>query len=506
MTGQHANPHQSYDSLQLRDEEEDRLYHEFCLAEMQDFLRNHKSSLDGYLALCEEQGFIPDYIGFGAVKDIRKQLEALQDRFKTTLDQPVSDLNAYTQRSTRLNQLYRAAVQLRVPAARLLSWCSTAYNTSTETAFFHRETFGGSGTEFNYDRSRSYRSLQLEQHFLKLLNFDPRHVAMLCTSSGMAAYQLVENYLLQEVLQEQDIVYSPRQNYGEIHNVMLRHKKSCFVQHMADDETTIVDFILTHRPKVVFLSSLYNDLNLYMLDIEDILKRLTASNYTHDLHIAIDDTLWAGTFDPFRYQSKNLHIYYYFSAIKNFQAGLDSGFAGGLAVNAQLHNSFRRLRGFMGAGLYDSEAWLYPLQSPEMYTWRMKRMTRNATMTAEILHAKTNLVITHPLLSSHPHRDFAAKQAYLNPIVTCHLAGANTPEQRQHMFQALQQKIDRAIDLAKDHGLSLIHSESFGYKDFRINAYNWSEHCLPYIRLSCGDRTYAETERMAGILAEAFSD
>ena len=338
-----------------------------------------------------------------------------------------------------------------------------------------------------------------------MIGFDQNSVSVLTTSSGMAAYSLIEKYLIRDILEQNDIIYSPRYDYGELQNIKFCGKLFSIVQHENDNHDEIINYILNCCPKVVFLSSIYNIPGTPVLDILFILEKIYNSEYQKDIHIIIDDSLVTGAINPFIFQTDFINIYYFSSAIKYLQAGMDSGFAGILAVNKSKFDCFRKLRGMTGLGLYDNSAWLYPLQTFEIYQARMRRLTRNALLVAEKLQENEEFYkhwdVQYPLLQNHPDYHSAKKLPFIGSLVT--LVPRSAPlfanfENVQPLFKL----IDRILRSAHEEGISIIRSESFGFSDVRINAYGWYNRKPPYIRLSCGDRCYEEIHHIVTKLSE----
>lgn len=492
----------SYD--QQTDEQEDLLYFEERLQDIRDFLGRNRASLDGYLETCEQQGLLPDYTAFGAAEAIRKQIENHIIQFEKILAQPSRNIQHYTRKISTLNQLYRVMTQLKVPASRMLAWCSTAYNQSLEAHFFHPESTGGAGERFNYDRTSTQAAKPLETQFGNVLGFDPESISVVTTSSGMASYTLLENYFINDVLKPGDQIYIPRLLYGETELIMFRNTDFFnIVRHNHNDEQAIIEDITRLNPRIVFLESMQNNVGTRLLDVMSILKFLSEMEREEPLHIVIDDALLTGAINPFVYSSDKLKIYYVVSAIKYLQLGMDTGFAGLVAVVQEDYDRLRRLRGFTGLNLYDHMAWLYPSLTRDQFVRRMKRLTRNAYLVSQMIN--DSALLGREIYASYPlfdQKEKATKLSFIGALLT--LKGKNTiRECNIQNLKPFYKFVDAVLLDLKEKGISAVNSESFGFSTPRVYV-GWCKNEPPYIRIACGDRSYEETKLFAEALVEVL--
>lgn len=485
---------------QQQDEIDDKAYYTDRLSDIRGFLLTNKQTLNTYLDYCDAQGLEPDHVAYEMVQKIRVQIENVCDQYQVVLEKEASSLKQYSRKINKLSQLYRAATHLKVPATRALSWCSTAYNQSLDTVFFDPVAIGEAGGQFNYERTINNNIQKYEEQFLNVLGFDNSGARVLLTASGMSAYTLVESYLIQDILTAGDTVYIPRQIYGETEQILFRNR-SLFrvVREDLRDADVIVKGILGLQPKVVILETMQNGLGTEIVDINKIISSLDKTVDYRQVHILLDDSLLTGAYNPFVVTNPNLKIYYIASAIKYLQLGMDISYAGIVAVKETEYEHLRRLRGFTGQHLPETSIITYPHLTREQYIARMKRMTRNAQIVAERINAEDSLKSYIQAL----YPEDTGELSFLGSLVTFKLSNS-APGATAMNLKPLYRIIEALIEFFKEQGVSLAHSESFGFSLPRINICGWCKDTPPYLRISCGDRSYAETVQFADNLVQGL--
>ena len=184
---------------QTHDQQEDLHMASYLVSEVIDWLNMHDFLLENYQSICSAEQIEPDHIALQNVNEIKKLMQDLIARHRVLLSQSVKIPQEHFEKMISLDQIYRSLLNLQVPAARLLSWSSQVYKASKIAQFFN-----GAKTkkeDVNYDRWQTRRVTQVERQMLKVYDFDSEQVNLLMASSGAAAYNVLEKYLLLHVVQ-----------------------------------------------------------------------------------------------------------------------------------------------------------------------------------------------------------------------------------------------------------------------------------------------------------------
>jgi cystathionine gamma-synthase len=317
-----------------------------------------------------------------------------------------------------------------------------------------------------------------------MLGIDPRRARLLLTSSGMAAYALIETFLLREVLQSGDrILLNPGIYFETRHQVQSLSYFDVKVARGGAREDTL-DAIREQRPRVVFVDPLTNSAELRLIDLPRLLDAAEAL-CERETWFVVDGTLLSGSFDPFSKVRRRVRILYYESGCKYLQVGADLGPAGIVAVESGLAARFEHWR--RGIGAVATDTLVLPRVSRCAYLCFLRQQTACARAVAESVLENQRAdgpVIACSFPSEATHPDFAEAQRY------AHLGGVvafRFLDARLNCRQPLELFIDCLMAAARRRGVPLTAGVSFGFRVPRIGAawisYDDNE---AFLRLSAG--------------------
>ncbi len=248
----------------------------------------------------------------------------------------------------------------------VLDWRSASYNQSLDTMFFGLDTQRNPGV--NYNRYESNQLTFIERMLAKVLGLNQEKTVLLATSSGMAAYNLIEGYLIRYVLKPNDVVLIPHYIYFETDEQISKIFSLNIVRADTHNTDEIIELIIKNKPKIVFLDQLTNTVELRITDVEGIIKRVAEKKLNEDIYFIIDGSMISGKINPSTI-SNNSHVkvLYYDSCSKYLQLGLDIGMGGLIVAPIELGPTFERIRRNIGAIMYDSVANIFPSYSHETH-------------------------------------------------------------------------------------------------------------------------------------------
>jgi cystathionine gamma-synthase len=335
-----------------------------------------------------------------------------------------------------------------------------------------------------YGRYGSAEISAQEAAYARMLGIDGTRARLLLTSSGMAAYALIETFLLREVLESGDrILLNPLIYFETRHQVQsLRYFDVRLARGGSRRDT--LDAIAQHSPRVVFVDPLTNSVELRLIDLprlldeaEDICQRET--------WFVIDGTLLSGSFDPFAKTRRRVRVLYYESGCKYLQLGADLGPAGVVAVDNTLADRFDHWR--RGIGAVAADMLVLPRVSREAYLSFLRQQTACARTIAEAVNHGSQagapvIACSFPAEPDHPDFEEAVPYEHLGGVLAFRFL-----DPRLNCRQALEPFIDRLIAAARSRGVPLTAGVSFGFRVPRVGAAWISYDCnQAFLRLSAG--------------------
>lgn len=461
--------------------------------------------LEEYVKYCEVEELRPDTHALETlerIEGILKELTLNEEVDLETADTP----QAYNREITEHLQRYRAALHLALAATTILDWRSASYGQSTDTMFFQIESQGNPGV--NYNRYESNKLKGVEHQMAQVLDIDQTTTGLLMTSSGMAAYSLIEAYLNRYVLKPDDKILIPQYIYFETDEQVESLGHTNIVRANTHDTEEVIALIEREKPKVVYLDPLTNTPELRMTDIEGIVDRIAELNIQDPIYLVVDGSMMSGEINPHKWakRSKKVIVLYYDSCSKYLQLGLDLSMGGLTTFPIELKPTFDRLRRNTGSIMYDTSANIYPEYDRQEHQERMKRFARNAVQIATSINSEPTLsqhvAANYPKLETHPDHGLSRKFQSCGGVITFKFN-----DDRLSSRDALNSFIEIALLAAREKGISLTKGVSFGFSLPRVSAAAaMAEDAPPFLRLSVGDRSFNETQLLIESLKEALAE
>jgi len=416
----------------------------------------------------------------------------LADEARRLLRDALSADSTHTDEST-----LRTAYRLIGTLANLAAWSAPA---SQESCALHSFPYAAARDTVAYARYGCPETTAQELIYANLLGFDPDQSRLLLTSSGMAAYSLIENFLLREVLGPGDRVLVHPSIYFETQEQLRALRFLDIRTAPGTSREALLAAVALQQPKLVFVDPLTNSAELHVIDIPRLLSD-AARVCTRETWFVVDGTLLSGGFDPFAPpRSPNVRVLYYESGCKYLQFGMDLGPSGVVVVETALAERFERLR--RGIGAIAAEPMILPRVSRSGYLAYLQAQTASAEAVARAVNAYAEdageqvLLPVFPGLREHPDHAEAARYPHLGGVLAFRFR-----DERFNRRAALEDFIDALIAKARSAKLALTAGVSFGFRVPRIGA-AWSSYDenRAFLRLSAGVRPGA-ADRLGRLIA-----
>jgi threonine dehydratase len=380
----------------------------------------------------------------------------------------------------------RACMQVLSTAQHALNWRSSVYAQSMVPQFF---LLGAQESgDVNYERYGHEEVRRIERQMLSIMGLSRDKYACTVVNSGMAAYSLVESYLIRHILQPGDNVVVSPYIYFEADEQLKSINGINVYQAETYRAEDLVILAKAKEAKVVFADPLANTTEQRMVDVSRLLEAYQAN--ADAPCIVIDGSMMPCAsrhlIQIFMPSKKLLYIE---SCSKYLQFGMDMSMAGFIIHDVELKPYFDRLRRNMGLILTEYGASLFPEYDRQKLMNRIQRIETNAAFLAsEFVRNPTisaSMRVIHPSLPSHPDANIAAALGRYGGCVTFKLS--SSPEDHKDQLEAL---IDLILHEARIHNVPITKGVSFGFSFCRISAASsMAENDPPFLRLSVGDNS-----------------
>ena len=325
------------------------------------------------MALAEQLGLETDSWCGSVFSSLYNNLTGLTQGFNKALTRPNETLPLW-----KIEDRYRVLFQMQSALGLLFERVSASYDQSRRDWFF--DTRAQNGNAVNYDRYGLGDLRDVELRFLDVLRLGGQTIDLLLTSSGMAAFQIIQQYLLHR-LPAGSIVVLPPYIYFEAMELLqsLTHIQIQYAPTFkAEDKIATANL---HNASVVFVDPVANVVGLPPTDLRTFARIVTASSGWSDRCVVVDGTMASGAMpvhDWFNGPTAP-KLLYYESASKYLQFGLDVQMAGLVAYPAEMDMEMRTIRRNTGSVMYSRNASLLPPIDFVMYQTRMSLLTSNAS-------------------------------------------------------------------------------------------------------------------------------
>ncbi|EKE27896.1 MAG: hypothetical protein ACD_3C00135G0004 [uncultured bacterium (gcode 4)] len=462
---------------------------------------NFKKKLKEYIDYCTKKWFFLDQSSLDKACAIIHMLdEWLLKNEDIELD--VYDVPKYNRKITSYLQEYRSFLHLIMVIEMIFDYRSASYDQSLDSMFFSLESQDSPNVNYNRYESKYTSNLELQLSEILWINNEKNSVTV--ASSWMAAFNLIENYLVKYVLSPWDTLLVPNYIYFESEEQIKRLYWINFVKWDTYSTNEIISMILSHRPKVVFLDPMTNTLELNMIDIQKIIEQI--SNKTdYKIHFVVDWTMVSWAINPFNFNiGDNAEIFYYESCSKYLQLWLDMSMWWLVVTNVNHKNHFNRLRRNAWWIMYDGSVHMFPYFTRNEHIIRMKRFTRNWLFITNLINwddrLKWKVNAIFPLETTHEFHEIAKNYDFIWWVLTFKFNNIFLNQR-----DILNACIDRIIKKSTENWVSITKWVSFWFSLPRISAAAaMNELDPPFLRLSVWDRSLTETELLAKVIIESF--
>jgi cystathionine beta-lyase/cystathionine gamma-synthase len=456
------------------------------------------AEVEEYTEYCANAGVLVDQ---DIIQTLRRDCAAAAQRLAEARAQLATAADADT--VARAEIVLRHAATVAGSARAALDWCSPSYAQATVSQFF--DVGAQDNPTVNYERYESTACQRVESQLLEVLGLSPQRQAVTATSSGMAAYSLIEAFLLRHRLRPGDTVLLAPYVYFEASEQLLSLPSVKCVTASAYSVDGLLAEVRQHRPRCLFIDPITNTADQRLIDIPALLRGLAAAT-SDPLTVVIDGTMASAALSGSVFDTApHIEVLYYESCSKYLQLGMDVAMAGVVATPVELRHAFDRIRRNTGTILYRHSAQLFPVYDRAYFLRRMHRICGNAATVARELCARPDVRavtrVVHPCSGEHPDHDIAQRLPYAGGCVTFafHEVGGNHRDQ-------LEALIDHLLDQARRAGLHLTKGVSFGFNTPRVSAAaSMSESEPPFLRLYAGDRSSEQVRLLARVTGDAIA-
>lgn len=257
----------------------------------------------------------------------------------------------------------------------------------------------------------------VEQQLMDVFGLVPEEHSVSVTASGMAAYTLVEAFLLRERLRPGDTVLHTRHLDAR---VAAQLTALPFVKVVPIDGD-VVAAVRQHRPRCVFADPVADSAQQRMIDIPRMLDQLPTA-VTELTTVVVDGTLVSGALPDLLPAADDRVEVLYYERSSSLQLGIDAGVGGVVVSPAPLRAMFDQQRHNAGLAPHRTGVELFPQYDRDSYLDRMRRTGANARRLARLLHDDPRVravgSVSHLGMPSHPDHEVAGRLPFPGGRVT----------------------------------------------------------------------------------------
>jgi cystathionine beta-lyase/cystathionine gamma-synthase len=341
----------------------------------------------------------------------------------------------------------------------------------------------------DYKRDQHWDTYRYERAFLKeyIDAFIKFPIQVWTTSSGMAAFTTILNFLLFEHSDDKPVL-TGRSIYFENKALVKSAYGARVIEVEENDTKSVIAAIQTHNPSVIIFDSLTNAPSIPLPDLPAIIRFLT-KHVREDTYLVIDNTCLSVTFQPIpllRGLPSKLHLIVFESLNKYYQFGMDRVTGGILWSAGGNTEKLFDYRIHLGTIMPDVTTASLPTPNRKLLTARLRRHERNASLLSSAMqewidtHPKSPLSqIVYPGLPNHP------------------AGGGQMPFHGSYFIIGFKKKyqtipsykrfVSTVIDQAKRSRVDIVSGTSFGLNRTRIylTAVR-SKPATPFVRVAVG--------------------
>jgi len=396
-------------------------------------------------------------------------------------NQASSGLSEFALTPWQMEERYRALIQLQSCLGSFFERASPTYDQSKTVWWFDPSYHQSNG--LNYDRYGAPDPRGFESRLLQALGLSHEKVPLklLLTSSGVAAFTVLHQFLMSQVLTAGDTIVISPYLYFECFEHLRQVSHVRVINSATFDAEDIIATAEKHNAKAVYLDPMANTLGLETTDIRRVAQLLEGREGWADRFLIIDGTLVSGGMPLYDWFNKSGHpkILYYESAHKYIQMGMDIVMCGFIVAQEVYHERLNLIRQVTGTTLYSRQANVLPPIDYDIHQSRMHWLTTNAEKLYHILEKKSG-TIAHFNFPTHWRK---MGWGHGGNVVTIRLFGDDQMNKRPSLdgFTSL------VLRAAEEEGVGMTKGGGLGFSVTRI----WPSTPFirdedPYMRISVG--------------------
>ncbi|KAH7117308.1 pyridoxal phosphate-dependent transferase [Dactylonectria macrodidyma] len=395
--------------------------------------------------------------------------------------QTPSALSTFALTPWQMEERYRALIQLQSYLGSFFERASPAYDQSQTVWWFDPSYHQSDG--LNYDRYGAPDPRESEARLLRALGLGDEKLPLklLLTSSGVAAFTCLHQFLMSKVLVAGDTIVISPYLYFECfeHLRLISHVK--VVNSDTFDAEDIIATAERHNAKAVYLDPMANTLGLETTDIRRFAQLLSGREGWADRFLIIDGTLVSGGMPVYDWFNQPSHpkVLYYESAHKYIQMGMDIVMCGFMVFPEVYYETIGLIRQVTGTTLYSRQANVLPPIDYSIHQSRMHWLTTNAENLYHILD-KTSATLAAFNFPTHWRK---MGWGHGGNVVTLKLFGGEEMNKRP----SLDTFTDLVLRAAEEEAVAMTKGGGLGFSVTRI----WPSTPFirdedPYMRISVG--------------------
>ncbi|PNP78704.1 hypothetical protein FNYG_08050 [Fusarium nygamai] len=395
-------------------------------------------------------------------------------------NQVASTMTKFILTPWQMEERYRALIQMQSYLGSFFERASPAYDQAGTIWWFDPSYHQSKG--LNYDRYGAPDVKESESRLLKALGLghEKLPLKLLLTSSGVAAFTVLHQFLMSKVLVAGDTIVISPYLYFECfeHLRMISHLR--VVNSSTFDAEDIISTAEKYNAKAVYLDPMANTIGLETTDVRHLSQLTLNREGWADKFLIIDGTLISGgmrVYDWFD-QPSHPNVLYYESAHKYIQMGMDIIMCGFAVFPEVYHETIGLIRQVTGTTLYSRQANVLPPIDYDIHQSRMNWLTTNAEKLYHLLE-KTNSTVAQFNFPTHWRR---MGWGHGGNVVTIRLLGEQMNER-----SSLDRFTSLVLRAADEEGVAMTKGGGLGFSVTRI----WPSTPFirnedPYMRISVG--------------------
>ena len=395
-------------------------------------------------------------------------------------NQTSSALSSFTLTPWQMEERYRALIQMQSCLGSFFERASPAYDQSKTVWWFDSSYHQSDG--LNYDRYGAPDVRDFEARLLRALALgnEKLPLKLLLTSSGVAAFTVLHQFILTNVVTAGDTIVISPYLYFECfdHLRLLSHIN--VVNAESFDAEDIIATAEKHNAKAVYLDPMANTLGLQTTDVRRFAQLTSGKEGWADRFLVIDGTLVSGGMAVYDWFGEPTHpkVLYYESAHKYIQMGMDIVMCGFLVFPDILSDTIGLIRQVTGTTLYTRQANVLPPIDHSIHQSRTHLLTTNAEKLYHYLD-KTSSTIAEFNFPTHWRK---MGWSHGGNVVTIKLFGDGMNKR-----PSLDKFTDFVLRAAEEENVAMTKGGGLGFSVTRI----WPSTPFirnedPYMRISVG--------------------